>query len=640
MLKKLLFQLIASLIMITISQTSFAQNAENSLLVNFGAASCDSTTPPSFSLIKDPLGANPTALTTCDLDSQLASIYGVFIAYNPANNKIYVASIATDTATQIWVLDVGLPANIACPPVISTTPDYSYSYVSNNFEFDNNGNIWSFSNYNDITGQVNMDNFDVNTGTVINTRIVQFPTGNFPNVITSGDVTILPNGRMFATLGNAPSKLYEIKNYMSTTMNATATFLDSLPQPCYGIAYLNGGLEISGSSFTGSCYYYAYNISTGVLDNAVNFQAGQLPIDNTSITPAIGVTKELLNATKVNSNTANLVYDIYVKNLGNVALNNINVSDNLAAVFGAGNISNVKTAFDSGVNYAGLILNTSYDGVSDTSLLIAGQNLANEISGDSNYFFKIQVSFQVTNLVLNTVYLNSAIGSGTIGNSGNSSFLNVADSSNNGGPGAVDPNNDGNAGEPGENVPTPFTFGTFPVHFISVAASLVNKTSAMVKWVVATPTTNSNRFEVEYSADGKNFTTIGMVKISSSNQGSYQFAHSNIPSGNLYYRIKEIDANGAYDYSNIVMLNNRSNVGNFVIYPNPANSSLTITSPTNNAGETQIVLYDAVGRQMVSTTMMGITQEINTTIFPNGTYVLKILNNGTATTQKVLIMHK
>ena len=365
------------LIIITISHTCGAQN---SLLVNFGAGSCTDSSVPVFSFIKDPLRVTPSPLITCSLASQLPDIFAVFIAYNPKNNKIYVADIRSGIDTKIWVLDMGLPANISCPPVIDTIPDYAYSYISNNFEFDNNGDLWSFSNYNDTTGQCNMDKFDVNTGTVINTRLVQFPAGNFPTSISSGDFTILPNGRMFATLGSFPSKLYEITNYSSTTTNATATFLDTLPQNCFGIAYLNGQLEITGSDFSGNCYYYEYNITTNVLDTAKNFQNGQLPIDNTSITPSLGVTKQLLNAVKINDNTADLTFEIYVKNLGNVALNNINVTDNLAAVFGAGNVSNITVAFVPGGNTAGLALNPSYNGSTDSDLLIAGQNLVNQIS--------------------------------------------------------------------------------------------------------------------------------------------------------------------------------------------------------------------------------------------------------------------
>ena len=291
-------------------------------------------------------------------------------------------------------------------------------------------------------------------------------------------------------------------------------------------------------------------------------------------------------------------------------------------------------------NAAGLALNPSYNGGTNSDLLIAGQNLANQTSDNTDYFFKLRLGFRVTNLNPNEVYLNSAIGSATIGSSGSLSFINVSDSSNNGPQDVVDPNNDGNAGEPGENIPTPFNFAALPVRFISITASLVDKTSSMVQWVVATPTVNSDKFEVEYSADGRNWSSIGIVKISNANQGNYRFLHTNIPGGNLYYRIREIDIDGAYVYSNIVLLHNKNTSSSFVIFPNPANNYITITAPTNGAGKTQIILYDAVGKQLTSSTMTGTTEEINTVGFPNGAYLLKIKNDGMVTTQKVLIMHR
>ncbi len=638
MIKKITcLPVILLIIIFNISSKSIAQN---SLLVNFGTGSCSGSGVPAFSFIKDPLGVSPSPLITCDLANQLPDIFAVFIAYNPKNNKIYVADIRSGIDTKIWMLDLGLPANISCPGVINTAPDYSYSYISNNFEFDNNGDLWSFSNYDLTTGQCNMDKFDVNTGTVINTRLVEFPAGNFPTTISSGDVTILPNGRMFATLGSNPSRLYEITNYSSTTTNASATFLTTLPQNCYGIAYLNGQLELTGSDFNGSCYYYEYDITTNVLGTATNFQNGQLPIDNTSITPSLGVTNQLLNAKKVNNNTADLTYEVYAKNLGNVALNNINITDDLSTVFGAGNISNVSLSFVPGGNAAGLVLNPSYNGTTNADFLIAGQNIANQIAANVDYFLKVRLSLRVTNLNITGNYLSSAIGSATIGSAGTQSFINVADSSNNGDESVTDPNNNGNAGEPGENIPTPFNFATLPVKFISIDASLVDKTSALVKWIVATPTVNSDKFEIEYSADGQKWNTIGTVNISNTNQGGYQFLHTGAPGGNLYYRIKEIDIDGAYIYSNIVAIYNKNAAGNYFVFPNPANNFITITSPGNPAGKTKAILYDAVGKQLISLRMTASIQQINTAIFPNGAYVLKIEDDGITVTQKILIMHK
>ena len=168
----------------------------------------------------------------------------------------------------------------------------------------------------------------------------------------------------------------------------------------------------------------------------------------------------------------------------------------------------------------------------------------------------------------------------------------------------------------------------------------MDKTSALVKWVVATPTVNSDKFEIEYSADGKNGIRIGMINISNTNQGGYQFLHKGIPGGNLYYRIKEIDIDGAYIYSNIVVIHDKNAARNYLVFPNPANNFITITSPGNFSGKTKVILYDAVGKQLSSLIMTSSIQQINTTIFPNGAYVLKIESDEITVTQKILIMHR
>ena len=100
-----------------ICQQTFAQN---SILVNFGSNAC-SNTVPGFSLIKDPLSAAPTTLTDCDLSAQLPSYFSSFVAYNPADNKIYMANISSGVDTKIWVYDRGLPASIA-RPVMPASP--------------------------------------------------------------------------------------------------------------------------------------------------------------------------------------------------------------------------------------------------------------------------------------------------------------------------------------------------------------------------------------------------------------------------------------------------------------------------------------------------------------------------------------
>ena len=612
--------------------------AQNSVLVNFGSSNCNSIVP-SFSMIKNPLGALPSVVAGCDFSQQVPNYSFVFIAYNPKNNQLYIADNRTGIETKIWQLNIGLPGNINCPAAIPLLPTYSYSYISNNFEFDNNGDLWSFSNYNSSTGQCNIDKFDVATGNVISTKTLQFPAGNFPTIIASGDLTILPNGRMFACLGNGTCRLYEITNYNSPGGIATATYLQTLPKVCYGIAYLNGIIEVTGADFNGTCYYYDYNIATNILGAEKSFQNAQSPIDNSSFTPSVGSTKRLLSATKINSNTADLVYEVYEENLGNVILNNVNVTDDLGAAFGATNVSNVSVAFVAGSNAAGLILNPAYNGTTVTSILNAAQNLPNNILSDRNYFFKLEIKCRVTNLNASTTYFNSAIAKGDIGGNNIASLVTVADSSNNGDSTVIDPNKNGNAGDVGENIPTPFVFGLLPVKFINVDALLINKSTAVIKWQVATPTVNAAVFEIEFSKDARSWAAAGVLVIDNANRGNYQFSHSDVPAGNLYYRIKQTDNDGTFVYSKIVLLHNKTNDGGYIIYPNPANNYIAISAGYNAAGKAEIELYDATGRKLLGKKMTASTEEINTAQYPKGAYLLKIFYDGNIITHKVIILH-
>lgn len=610
-------------------------SGQNSLLVNFGSNSCSSPVP-SYSIIRNPLSTNPLINSSCDFSQQVPDFFNVFIAYNPKNNKIYIADIRSGIKTDIWVLDQGLPGDISCPSLIPITPTYSYDYVANNFEFDNNGNLWSFSNYNPVSGQCNLDNFDVNTGVVLSSKTLRFPAGDFPTTIDAGDLTILPNGRLFACLGANNGRLYEITDYNNGAAFATATLLQVLPKNCYGIAYLNGQLELTGIDEAG-CYYYNYDISSNTLGEEKSFQNGYLPIDNTSFTPAVGITKKLVSAVKVNANTADLTYELYGENMGNTIINNIGVTDNLTSAFGNGNVSNVTASFVPGANTAGLSLNPFYNGTSNTQLLISGQHLNNRILSNQDYYFKIRVSCRVTNLNTVITYLNSAAISGDIGNALAGTLTAVSDLSNNGESTAIDPNKNGNPSEVNENIPTPFMFGTLPVKFIDFSASQLNYNTARLQWKIAVPAENADRFEIEYSTDGRIYTTAGKIQIDNINQSNYQFIHTNIPTGNILYRIKETDTDGSITYSKIQLLRRYNSTQSLAVYPNPASNILHIIA--SETGNKKITMLDVTGRTVFEKITSESQIEINTAGYANGTYLLQVNDGLTNSTLKIIVQH-
>lgn len=78
-------------------------------------------------------------------------------------------------------------------------------------------------------------------------------------------------------------------------------------------------------------------------------------------------------------------------------------------------------------------------------------------------------------------------------------------------------------------------------------------------------------FEVEYSLDGRSFTTL--ANLPAQNRGTvastYHYQHTILPSSTAYYRIKGIGVDGKLTYSAIVKMNSRSGKETITVSPNP-----------------------------------------------------------------------
>ena len=612
-------------------------NAQKSVLVNFGGVECKNSDRANISFIKNPFDIFPSAVASCNLQAQLPDFFDSYTSYNPKDNKVYVADVRTGV-TKLWALDLGLPGGISCPASISVSPTSSYNYVANNFEFDNNGNIRSFSNFNVALATCDLKKVDISNGQVLDSIPVIFPPAYVPNTISSGDICILPNGRMFAILGDGPSYLYEILNYTGTGP-AVASYLATTPKICFGIAYINGFLEISGSNLNRDCYFYDYNLTYSFLGTEKPFQIGNSPIDNTSITPAIGCASRLLNQNRVSSNAYDLTYEIYVENMGNVVMNHIQLTNDLGAIFGAGNISNIQTSFVSGANTNGLTLNSSFNGTTVNTLLNSNQNIPNKTFGSTNHFLKILLQFRVSNILLNTLYLNSAICKADIGSNNANTLIEVTDSSNNGDYSYIDLNLNGRSNESSENVPTPFVSGALPVKFLNIAAQMIDKASSKIQWQVATPIVNGSYFDVEYSYDSREWRNLKTIAITDVNKGNYECNHLNASANILFYRIKQTDNDAVFYYSKVVVLKNNAADNNYAVYPNPVKNILRIVSSNEKMNSSNAILLDLSGRILIKQNLNSFVEEINTSDLPNGNYLLKITDEQKTTTKKIIINH-
>jgi hypothetical protein len=149
---------------------------------------------------------------------------------------------------------------------------------------------------------------------------------------------------------------------------------------------------------------------------------------------------------------------------------------------------------------------------------------------------------------------------------------------------------------------------TLPVTLLSLKATK-RSGDVVVSWTTASETNNKG-FEIERSADGITFTYAGYVEgaLNSNTRLNYSFtdaeAFVRASSNVLYYRLKQLDADGKTDYSGTVKVNSKTEVaGTVSAYPNPFSDAYQLLLNTTGESSAIITMTDLQGRIVSSQTV-------------------------------------
>ncbi|MFH1194757.1 MAG: S8/S53 family peptidase [bacterium] len=142
---------------------------------------------------------------------------------------------------------------------------------------------------------------------------------------------------------------------------------------------------------------------------------------------------------------------------------------------------------------------------------------------------------------------------------------------------------------------------TTPVELLSFNAALSND-AVVLNWQTATELNNSG-FEILRSENNSAWNKIGFVTGagSSTELQSYDFKDNSVLKGRTYfYKLKQIDFDGAYNFSNVteIALANPSNYFIFNNYPNPFNPETTIKYSIAERAIVNISLFDILGKKV------------------------------------------
>ena len=182
----------------------------------------------------------------------------------------------------------------------------------------------------------------------------------------------------------------------------------------------------------------------------------------------------------------------------------------------------------------------------------------------------------------------------------------------------------------------------FPVEWISFTAA-PQSTSIQLSWIVGQQTENQEFIVEKTIAGSSEFKEIARISASdkSSSLQHYQHHDSNVSPGNRYlYRIKQLDSDGTYSYSNVVEAQLAAEDLLAVrMYPNPTEDHLTLEYSDLPGSVVETTILNGIGQVVHSEQSSGDhpSHTIDLSHLVTGVYLVTVASGGKRFTQYLVI---
>ncbi len=207
------------------------------------------------------------------------------------------------------------------------------------------------------------------------------------------------------------------------------------------------------------------------------------------------------------------------------------------------------------------------------------------------------------------------------------------------GPNALDGESDnGSAANPYPNdvpqvcpsVPTPVTLSDFGAKAQGQFVQIV--------WATASEIDN-DFFQVEHSTDGRNFSKLSTVKGAGTSfvSSDYEYLHETPAKGVNYYRLAQVDFDGATSYSEVAEVSFAEKAA-FSIRPTLAQNEITVSFAAELNTEVQLSIYDLTGRIVAQNQFdaQANTEIISVSDLQAGHYLVRVIAAGQSYTERFI----
>ncbi len=172
--------------------------------------------------------------------------------------------------------------------------------------------------------------------------------------------------------------------------------------------------------------------------------------------------------------------------------------------------------------------------------------------------------------------------------------------------------------------------GVLPLQLVSFTSTKTNNGN-LLQWKTSSEI-NTKTFEIErqLSVVGGQWSVVGSQAAVGNGSNNYSYTDVDKLSGTVYYRLKMIDNDGRFTYSNIIKLSlNPPSGGRGAVYPNPITTTATLEIGDRKLLNTQASIIDANGKNIKTIFIQNNFEIIDVSTLGAGVYILKLANGET-----------